>query len=48
MPEPVLYGDSVYKFKIIVGKPNFSDLFKTIIKRYKRVGYDMDIVHATF
>ena len=23
--EPVLYGDLVYKFKRIVGKPNFSD-----------------------
>ena len=28
---PVLYGDLVYKFKIIVGKPNFSVQFKNII-----------------
>ena len=39
--EPVFYGDLVYKFKIIVGKPNFSDQFKKIIKRNKRVGYNM-------
>ena len=32
--EPIFYGDLVYKFKIIVGNPNFSDQFKKIIKRY--------------
>ena len=32
-----IYGDLVYQFKIIVGKPNFSDRFKKIIKGYKRV-----------
>ena len=37
--KPVFYGDLVYKFKGIVGKPNFSDQFKKIIKRYKRVEY---------
>ena len=36
--------DLVYKFKRIVGKPSFSDQFKKIIKRYKRVGYNMDIM----
>ena len=30
--EPVFYGDLVYKFKTIVGKPNFSDQLKNIIK----------------
>ena len=34
IPEPIFYGDLVYKFKRIVGKPNFSDQFKKIIKRY--------------
>ena len=32
----MFYGDLVYKFKRIVGKPNFSDQFKNIIKRYKK------------
>ena len=26
--EPIFYGDLVYKFKRIVGKPNFSDQLK--------------------
>ena len=45
--EPVFYGDIVYKFKIIVGKLNLSDQFKNIAKRYKRVGYDMDIIRQS-
>ena len=32
--EPIFYGDLVYKFKQIVGKPYFSDQFKNIVKRY--------------
>ena len=39
--EPIFYGDLVYKFKRIVGKPNFSDQFKKIIKRYIKVGYNL-------
>ena len=35
--KPIFYGDLVYKFKRIVGKPNFSDQFKKIIKRYIKV-----------
>ena len=42
------YGDLVYKFKIIVGNPNFSDQFKKIIKRYKKkVGYNLDIMRQS-
>ena len=40
--EPIFYGDLVYKFKQIVGKPNFSDQFKKIIKHYVKVGYNFD------
>ena len=32
------YGDLVYKFKKITGNPNFSDLFKRIVNRFKRAG----------
>ena len=42
--EPIFYGDLVYKFKQIVGKPNFSDQFKKIVKRYIRFGYNLDIM----
>ena len=34
--------DLVYKFKRIVGKPNFCDQFKKIIKRYIKVGDSLD------
>ena len=35
--EQVFYGDLVYKFKRIVGKTNFSDRIKKIIRRYKKL-----------
>ena len=31
----------------IVGKPNFSDRFKKIVKRYIRVGYNLDIMRQS-
>ena len=43
--EPIFYGDLVYKFKRIVGKPNFSDQFKKTVKRYIRVGYNFDTLN---
>ena len=45
--EPIFYGDLVYKFKRIVGKPNFSDQFKKILKHYIRVGYNLDIMRQS-
>ena len=36
--EPIFYCHLVHKFKRVVGQPNFSDLFKKIIKRYIMVG----------
>ena len=39
LSEPIFYGDLVKKFKIFVRKRNFSDQFKTIIKRFIKVGY---------
>ena len=40
----LFFGDLVYKFKRFVRKPNFSDQFKKIIKRYQKVGYNMSII----
>ena len=37
--EPIFYG--------IVGKPNFSDQFKNIVKRYIRFGYNLDIMRQS-
>ena len=45
--EHIFYGDLVYKFKRIVGKPNFSDQFKKIVKRYIRVGYNLVIMRQS-
>ena len=45
--EPIFYGDLVYKFKRIVGKPNFSDQFKKIIKCYVKVGYNLDVMRQS-
>ena len=35
LSETVFYGNLVYKFKRIVGKPHFTDQFKMIVKHYK-------------
>ena len=40
IPGPVLYGDLVYKYKRIIGKPSFPDQFKKIIKYYTRAVVD--------
>ena len=45
--EPMFYGDLVFKFKRIVGKPNFSVQFKKIVKRYLWVGYNLDIMRQS-
>ena len=37
--EPEFYGDLVYRFRKIVGKSNFSEQFRKLISRYKRIGY---------
>ena len=44
---PEFYGDLVYKFKKIIGNPNFSYLLKRIVKRFKRAGYSLDIRRQT-
>ena len=45
--KPIFYGDLVYKFKRIVGKPNFSDQFKKIVKRYISDGYNLDVMRQS-
>ena len=37
----------VYKFKKIIGKPSFSDLFKKIVNHCKKVGYNLCIMWQT-
>ena len=45
--EPIFYGDLVYKFKRIVGIPNFNDQFKNIVKHNIRLGYNLDIMRQS-
>ena len=45
--EPEFYGDLLYRFIKIVGKSNFSEQFRKLINRYKRIGYSLDIMRQT-
>ena len=47
LSEPEFYGSLVYKFKKIVGKNDFPYHFKTIIVRYKKIGYNIDVLQQT-
>ena len=44
---PEFYGDLVYKFKKIIENPNFLNLLKRIVNRFKRAGYYLDIMRQT-
>ena len=41
------YGDLMYRFRKSVGKSNFSEQFRKLINRYKRIGYSLDIMRHT-
>ena len=47
LSEPEFHGDIIYKFKKIVGRTDFSDQFKKIIVRYKRIGYNINIMRQS-
>ena len=47
LSEPEFYGDLVYKFKKIVGRADFSDQFRKIIVRYKRIRYNINIMRQS-
>ena len=44
LSEPEFYGDLVYKFKKIRGMTDFSEQFRKIIMRYKRIGYNLNVM----
>ena len=46
LSEPEFYGDLVYKFRKIIGKNDFP-YFKNIIVRYKKIGYNVDVLQQT-
>ena len=47
LSEPEFYGDLVYKFKTSVDRVDFSDQFRKIIVRYKRIGYIINIMRQS-
>ena len=47
LSEPEFFGDLVYKFKKIVGRADFSDQFRNITVRYKRIGYYINIMRQS-
>ena len=47
LSEPEFYGDLVFRFKKIVGRTDFSAHFRKTIIRYKRIGYNMNVMRQT-
>ena len=43
---PEFYADLVYKFKKIIGNPNFSDLFKKLVNHFEKVEYNLNFIHG--
>ena len=47
LSEPEFYGDLVYKFKKIRGMTDFSDKFRKIIMRFKRIGFNLNVMRQS-
>ena len=47
LSKPEFYGDLVYKFQNIEGRADFSAQFRKIIVRYKRIGYNINIMRQS-
>ena len=45
--EPEFYSDLVYRIRKIVGKSNFSEQFRKLINRYKRIGCNPYVMWQT-
>ena len=46
LSEPEFYGDWVYKLRNLIGK-DFPYHFKTIVVRYKKIGYNINVMRQT-
>ena len=44
LSEPEIYGDLVYKLRKIVSRADFSHQFRKFIMRYKRIGYNINVM----
>ena len=47
LSEPELYGDLVYRLKKIVCSNNFSAQFIRIVSHFKKISYNINILHKT-
>ena len=47
LSEPDFYGDLVYKFKKFIGSNDFSFQFRKIITRYRRIGYNFNVMRQS-
>ena len=47
LSEPEFYGDLVYKFKKVVGSNAFSFQFTKILSRYRRIGYNLNVMRQS-
>ena len=47
LSEPEFYGDLVYKFRKIIGKNDFLYHSKKLSVRYKKIGYNIDVLRQT-
>ena len=47
LSEPEFYGDLEYKFRKIIGKKDFPYHSKKIIVRYKKIGYNINVMRQT-
>ena len=47
LSEPEFYGDLVYKLKKLKGITDFSLQFGKIISRYRRIGYNLNVMRQS-
>ena len=47
LSEPEFYGDLVYKFRKMIGKNDFPYHLKKKIVRYKKIGYNLNVLRQT-
>ena len=47
LSEPEVYGDLVYKFKKLIERNDFSFQFRKIIMRYRRIGYNLNVMRQS-
>ena len=47
LSEPEFYGDLVYQFNELIGRNDFSFQFRKIITRYRRIGYNLNVMRQS-